>query len=95
MLDGSSVAVLKDNGRRITGLSDRFISEPAECQGYWENTTWILVFSVCVFTYFRADANIVLISLCLPGIKKYVVGLIIKTSSDASIVGVSKPNFSI
>lgn len=28
--------------------------------------------------------------LCLPGIKKYVVGLIIKTSSDASNVEVSR-----
>lgn len=36
-------------------------------------------------------ANSVLVtSLCLLGIKKYVVGLIIKTSSDASNVEVSK-----
>lgn len=34
--------------------------------------------------------GILLIFVCLPGIKKYVVGLIIKTSSDASNVEVSK-----
>lgn len=42
------------------------------------------------FLLVHANGHLLIFSVYLPGIKKYVVGLIIKTSSDASSVEVSK-----
>lgn len=71
--------------------------EAVDCAALW--LIWILILlnwpmisgTSCTFFWYCHTGAIDFFNmfLCLAGIKKYVVGLIIKTSSDASIVEVS------